>query len=70
MRVNKCDFPGHATWTLTAENDGEYLMLEMLIRALRRTYPSSPRPGEISMETDVTELDDSATEDAFGATRS
>lgn len=34
--MKECDYPGHATWTLTAENDGEYLLLEMLIRALRR----------------------------------
>lgn len=42
MRVDKRDFPGHATWAITAENDGEYLMLEMLMRALQRSYGSPP----------------------------
>jgi hypothetical protein len=53
MRVDKCDFPGHATWAITAENDGEYLMLEMLTRALRRSYGSPPPASECGTDEEI-----------------
>lgn len=53
MRVDKRDFPGHATWAITAENDGEYLMLEMLMRALQRSYGSPPPPSECAVDEET-----------------
>jgi hypothetical protein len=45
MRTKKQDYPGFATFELTAENDAEYLLLCMLVRALRREYESPPDPS-------------------------
>lgn len=49
MRVQESKFPGCGTFTLTAENDKEYRILEMLVAGLRGRY-GSPDPSKVDPE--------------------